>query len=294
MAGEQDSAADPRKSEAFAVASGLFQGVVVISQFVRSWVRTWIAEHRLSTEASAVVFGQFLRVDSWLRTLAKLDEPADFQGVGAAARSLLETTIDIVLLCATPANHEQLLAWEESAKLRYAEQLARHVAKGGSSPPPDYQHVIAFASNDKKRIEALRRRFGWLEHDERRKKKGDTRHPDRWTNRNLADDARFADKLGHSFHFETFYETEYRKLCWLVHGSAFAIRGIDAGNFPGVAGLLFPACGDMGLLSAELVLRHLGLWSNERAAKFDEIRKQRIVTTAQTRRASLGLPLIPT
>jgi hypothetical protein len=230
---------------------------------------------------------QLLRVDSWLRTLAKLDDPADFQAVAAACRSLLETTIDIALIHGSPQKHEQLLAWEESAKLYHAEHSVTYLSAHNIQVPHDV--IGDFVARHKVRIEGLRRTFGWLNE---KKGRTNTRHPQRWTNQNLADDAKGADALGHPFEFEKFYETEYRRICWSVHGSGFPLRGIPAVNFPSIAGLLFPNCCDLALLSAELVLQHFGLWSPERKQQFIDMSKRRIVIVGQTMRVTMGMPLL--
>jgi hypothetical protein len=274
---------DPRKTEAFALASGLFRGAEVVAEFVSSQVRSWVPVSLV--KCGAVVFGQFLRIDSWLRTLRKLAEPADFQAVAAAGRALLETTIDLALINHQPQDHERVLAWERSVKLKHGEALLAYLARSHGDAPAEHSAVVDFVVREKTEIEKLRKKLGWLRKD------GTTRHPDRWTNRPLSEDAKRVDKLGHGFGFENFYETEYRKLCWHVHGSALPARSVAFEHFPGIAGLIFPACGDLGLVASEIVLRHLGAWSTEREHLFGQTRNMRIVVAAQTRRASLGLPL---
>lgn len=276
-----------QSKEAFVVATGTFQGVVVVSDFVRGPIRATIDQVRVQDDASAVLVGQLLRVDAWLRTLRKLDEPADFQGVASAARALLESTVDIVLIHHSPADHKRLLAWEESSRLNYAEKLVAYFQHHSGAIPNEHRNVAAFAARDRSRIEALRRQYGWED-----KRKTKTRHPDRWTNHSLADDVRATEKFGHKFEFEKFYEVEYRKLCWMVHGSALAVRKIPAEVFPSLTGLLFPWCGDLAILASELVLRHIGAWSADVEKQFDEERRKRIVVVGQTMRIARGQPLL--
>lgn len=276
---------DPRKTEAFALASGLFRGVEVVAEFVSSHVHSWVPVSLVKDNCGAVVFGQFLRIDAWLRTLRKLAEPADFQAVAAAARALLETTIDIALINHQPQDHERVLAWERSVKLKHGEALLAYLARANCSAPSEHPSVADFVAREKGEIESLRKKLGWIRKD------GTTRHPDRWTNRPLSEDAKRVDKMGYQFGFENFYETEYRKLCWHVHGSALPARSVQVDHFPGIAGLIFPACGDLGLVASQIVLRHLGAWSTEREQLFGQTRNMRILVVAQTRRASLGLPL---
>src|SRR5665213_4383701 len=136
---------DLRTSQPFALASGQFQGTVFVSGFLATEVRAWIANHPITDDASAVLMTQLLRVDSWLRTLAKLDDPADFQAVAAACRSLLETTIDIALIHGSPQKHEQLLAWEESAKLYHAEHSVTYLLSLIHISEPTRQAEISYA-----------------------------------------------------------------------------------------------------------------------------------------------------
>ncbi len=275
-------ATDTRGS-AFAIASGTYRGLVVLSEFIRRDVRASIEAVGVKDDPGAVLSGQLLRMDAWLRTLCKLNEPADFQAVAAATRSLLESVVDIVLIHNTPADHLKVLAWEQSTKLNYAEKLVAHLLRSGTGQSLQHAAVINFAKNSKAHVEDLRRKYHW---EDRKKRK--TRHPDRWTNRNLSDDVRAADKCGHRFGFEAFYEVEYRKLCWMVHGSALALRDIGPTIFAGLPGLLFPPCGEMGLLASEIVLRHIGAWSNEVAGQFDGARQRRNVVAGQTIRAAQG------
>lgn len=276
---------DVNAREAFATASGLFRGAEVVAEFVRSRVRSWLPLSIVKDDCGAVVFGQLLRIDSWLRTLQKLAEPADFQAVAAAGRALLETTIDIALVNHQPQDHERVLAWERSVKLKHAEALLAYLARSNANAPAEHPSVVAFVTREKQDIEKLRKKLGWVG------KGGASRHPDRWTNRPLPEDAKRVDRLGHGFGFEHFYETEYRKLCWHVHGSALPQRSIPFEHFPGIAGLIFPACGDLGLVASEIALRHFGIWSKELEQEFEQTRNMRALVAAQTRRASLGLPL---
>jgi hypothetical protein len=273
---------DPRKTEAFAVASGLFRGAEVVAEFVSSQVRSWVPLSLVKDNCGAVVFGQFLRIDAWLRTLRKLAEPADFQAVAAAGCGLFEATIDIALLHHQPQDHERVLAWERSAKLKHGEGILAYLARSRDTAPAEYPAVAAFVARQKTEIEKVRKKLGWIRKDRT------TRHPERWTNRSLSDDAKRVDKLGHGFGFENFYETEYRKLCWHAHGSALPFRSVTFEHFPGIAGLIFPACGDLGLVASEIVLRHLGAWTAEREQAFSQARNLRFVVAAQTAQVSLG------
>jgi hypothetical protein len=276
---------DVRRGEAFALAAGFFNANRLVTAFLRERVRAWAPVEAAETEVDAVMYGQFLRVESWARTLVKLDEPADFQAVAAAARSMMEAAIDMALLQQAPDDYTKLLAWEESAKLKHAECLLRFLERAGDEPTQDQQHVIEWTQRNKANIEELRSKFGWV--DSRTQK---PRHPDRWTGRNLAEDAKAADGAGLRFGFEHFYETQYRAICWSVHGSAFAVRGVEAAEFPGIAGLLFPRCSDLALAASELLLRHFGVWDDDKVKALEELARQRVSKAETTRASKLGRP----
>ncbi len=289
---------DPRKNPAFALAAGLFHANRFVTKFIREDVRRWMPAEDVKDDAGAAMYGQLLRVDAWLRTLSKLDDPADFQAVAAACRGMLETTIDMALLLRKPEDFQKVLDWEASAKLKHAQCMARYFDGEGVAPPESHEvHIVGWARSNAARVEALRIKNGWVERQKRviegsQDPRADSaekgRHPDRWTGRNLGEDAREADKVGLSFAFARFYETEYRQLCWSVHGSAFAMRDVGPEGFAGLAGLLFPRCSDLGMTAAEILLRYFKRWGDEQAHAFTEVRHQRTVVTAVVHASHLG------
>ncbi len=265
-----DAEANPLHGPSFRLAGGLFEANKLVTRFMRPHVRAWVPSEAAKTEEQAVMYGQLLRVDAWLRTLTKLDDPADFQAVASACRGMLETCVDMVLLHQTPDNFQMLIDWEESAKLKHAQCVARFYNDHTSDAVPQHHvTVIEFAQMQASRVEALRRKHGWLDREQK------PRHPERWTSRNLQRDTIEADKLGLSFRFERFYETEYRQLCWIVHGSAFAMRGVGPEGFAGIAGMIFPRCSDLGVAASEVLLRHFGKLGEEQLEGFRELREQR-------------------
>lgn len=103
---------------------------------------------------------------------------------------------------------------------------------------------------------------GWVETGNPNK----DRHPERWTNRpTLLDDIKAADDLHGSIierHFgsnlEYFYETEYRRLNWNIHGSGFAGMGnADASDINIMCGFGYFWSAKLALVSAEIILREL-------------------------------------
>ena len=113
-------------------------------------------------------------------------------------------------------------------------------------------------------VEALRRRT-WP-----KRKKPET-HPQRWTGRTLADDARRATETG-GYEFDAFYALRYAEWCWGTHGSGLAgIRPIPAEHFPGIAAFALHESARFALLIARLVLRYFELWDEIVAVRFEHL-----------------------
>jgi hypothetical protein len=203
----------------------------------------------------------FLRVHAWLNSVSKLDEAVDFQGTSAAARAVFETAIDLVLV-----QHEEnqsvhkLLAWERSCKLKYAERQATH-----SSEP----HVIEFIDKNKVAIVA-EREATW----------GKTRNgkpvtPERWTARNLDQDARAAQLYVPTSHFVKFYSQHYIPACWYVHGSGVVgISEVPADFFPTLSALALHDVCVFGQICAEYALRIFDAFDDISASRFKRLQEE--------------------
>lgn len=120
--------------------------------------------------------------------------------------------------------------------------------------------MINFIDNEEDSIKNMRKKLGWVDSKDPNKDK----HPERWTNRaTLLDDIREADKLHGSIierHFgsnlEYFYETEYRRLNWNIHGSGFAgMSNADASDINIICGFGYLWSAKLALVSAEIILR---------------------------------------
>src|SRR5262249_12942655 len=101
----------------------------------------------------------FERALAWQWTLTRLTQPTDFQAVFAASRALMEIVIDAVLLrheLDGPARQED---WEESAKLKHAQGIARFFV--GRTAPDDMRQAIAYVQREAARIDARRVTRGW-------------------------------------------------------------------------------------------------------------------------------------
>ena len=240
------------RGEAFALADAFFAECQVVARFIDEKVRLRVDE-RVGAVPGGIVFQvQMLRAIAWLRSLAKLNHPGDFQAVTAAARALFEGAVDVTLLHYDPATFppERMDAWQDSAKLKHAETVARYLAETGRDASGEHREVLAYAKREKARIEALRSRW-WPNYN--------GKHPSRWTGLDLAADAKAADALLDEG-FQGFYRLRYPQLCWNVHGSGAAgIANIAPEHFPFIGGMAAPdARGRRRLLqlSSEAVAAH--------------------------------------
>ncbi len=265
------------KPDALTVAAALYAECRLVSEFISGDVRHWLLAAGEPNGPDAVILGQFLRIDAWLRTLKKCDEPGDFQAVISATRALLEATIDLVLISTHPAGAQTLQDWEDSAKLKHANALATYYAKEGTKPLSEHETIMEFGQRNSGRIESVRRSRGWL--------KGSSKpmHPDRWTKNNLAVDAQRADAAAPGFGFERFYETRYRELCWNVHGSGLAgARGVSPELFPFIGGRAFRECANLAEHAARVTLRHFNIWGPAQEQAFAKLDQERAIRAALT------------
>jgi hypothetical protein len=196
----------------------------------------------------------YLRLVAWMHSVSQLQSPSDFQAVFAAARAMLEITVDAVLLQHLSDAVAQLADWEESAKLKHAEAIGRFYA--GRQVPPEFREAIAFVQREGAAVAARRTRRGWVTPT------GATRHPDRWTSRNLGDDAKRADSFELGLNLEETYQTKYRQMCWYVHASgAVGLSGLGAEIFPALGGLTLRTCSTLAVAYAKLMLKYAGIWT---------------------------------
>lgn len=221
--------------------------------------------YRLSSYRDSSIYALHLRVVAWLHSLRKLDTGVDIQPITAGVRALLETTTDLILLYfdKTTVSGWRMNQWGESAKLKSAKATIKYFnTRTKNGIPNSYQPMIDFVENNEDSIRHMRKQLGWVETRNPNK----DRHPERWTNRpTLLDDIKAADDFHGSIierHFgsnlEHFYETEYRRLNWNVHGSGFAgMSNADAADINIMCGFGYFWSAKLALVSAEIILREL-------------------------------------
>ena len=209
------------------------------------------------------IIGVYSRLLAWAYSMESWKIVTYYQAAAAATRSMLEFTADLVFLSNDPTSNtaNKIMDWADSAKLRSAEALVEYFSERANKPLPQVHRFAAkFIKENQIRIQEKRKEWGWT------KKSGETTHPMRWTNSRLVIDLRAADVLM-SYHIERhlgisleeFYETEYRALCWQVHGTGMTdILGAEASyfNYARNAHLLWCSCFIM--LCTEIILDEFG------------------------------------
>jgi hypothetical protein len=158
----------------------------------------------------AEVLHLFIRVVLWLSTLSKLSFGEDYQAFAAGARAIFETAVDLVLLerDATGEASERMRAFELRQKWKQAQRALKHAAKGDLMAIPEGLRALYQTYVDEKAtlVAADEARF-W------------PKGVQRWTGRNLAQDADAVDGPGRWRRFTDFYANSYAQVCWNLHGT---------------------------------------------------------------------------
>jgi hypothetical protein len=270
-----------------AFTTGLFQGVKIVGGYMKERASPVLQGLMNMPEREECLYGLFLRADAWMQTLRMLDRAVHVQAIVAGNRSLLETAVDMILvhIDPTPASTERMRWWEESAKLKAAEAILTYFDQRHLHPPDVYQAQASFVANRKNEIE-MQRQSLWPGRQDPRK------HPDRWTgSRNLLQDVRVADQ--HYEHvikqdlgtgLEEYYETEYRKMNFMVHGSTLAgFRNLKAETITYVCAISFKVCTELAMFCTKLALEDFGFADHVPALReeWERIRKDRLIAYAK-------------
>ena len=145
------------------------------------------------------------RIANWLGTLICLEPPQRFvQAYAVAARAILESTVDLVLLVSDPTRITKYEWWEASAKLLAAEEW-------GANQPAEAARWVA--AN-----EAVVR-------ENRRRLWSTDRHKTRWTGNSLRFDIREADRV-RDMHLTPNIQM-IAHLNWFVHGSGILVNVLN-------------------------------------------------------------------
>ncbi|TMB13549.1 MAG: hypothetical protein E6J65_25145 [Deltaproteobacteria bacterium] len=142
---------DDIEPTAFATADAYFNECTLLHQYLIERVRPRVQQ--VATGSTEPFYEMLIRTISWLRTLSKLKEPPDFQGVVAANLTVFEIAVDATLMHfdERPYPPQMLLAWEDSAKLKAALKVRDFYS--GKPVPHGHTPLIQFIERDAKRVE---------------------------------------------------------------------------------------------------------------------------------------------
>lgn len=214
------------------------------------------------------LFWSYIRVHYWMSSLAKMNSVKDIQSVCTGTRSLLELAVDMVLLHRDPTDESALKigAWAQSAQLKYLKQ-SHDFTRRRDATPATVPYDSHFIQHHQTNIEETRKRL-WPS------KSQTSRHPERWTGRrSLLEDVREADRvLAEEIRrfvrggLEEFYECNYRRLNWFVHGSGYT----GYSYYPYLTQVLYLTCSTghddcvyLGLLCSHIYLKEIDFSPNE-------------------------------
>jgi hypothetical protein len=250
--------------ESKALATGLFQGAQVVSEYMRRHA-PMISEAEVTSQIGykeTSVKGLWMRAYAWLQTIEKLNDPLDFQAISVGNRALLEIAVDLVWLHNDKTNSSawKMYWWGQSEKLRTSEQIVNFYQNESRVVPDIYEAQETFCRNEKLNVENMRKTL-WP-----KRKKPDS-HPKRWTgNANLFDDIVAADQYyGPVIQREVgvtlaeYYRTEYPKMNWRIHSGVASFWNQPPQAFFLMCGFGFKSCADFGMLCTKIALTDLGL-----------------------------------
>lgn len=237
-------------------ADGFHDGAVAVADYMAEVNKTFLNSILNPTFREQYLHGMFMRAISWTSSLKRLNTNQDFQALVACVRALFEIAVDLSLMHIdkTDSVCKRMRWWEESSKLKTAEALQRYYQTLDKPIPEEYDSEIEFIEKNKDKIE-LKRKQLWPNHRGKH-------HGNRWTGANLLEDSKLVDSHIREFivdEFEMslteFYETEYRRLNWYVHGSALTgVAGLPFESFHRVCALSYKWSADLAMLCIKIVL----------------------------------------
>jgi hypothetical protein len=250
---------DRELRETEARANAMFAGVKLYLDYMRRCERMIMSvlprrgfEHR-----DNAVRAVWLRAFAWMQSLELLNQTKHIQAILAGNRSMLEFTVDLVLLHADPTNDSgwKMYHLAFSERLKAAEQLVSFY--GAGNVPVIHAEAEAYIAREKAPVEDMRVRL-WPNAKDPTK----GRDPDRWTGRNLfndveAADAVYGDQIRESLgvSLTEYYRTEYRRMNWLIHSAMAGITNLDRIYYSAAAGLALKWCQDLAMFCTQITLR---------------------------------------
>src|SRR5262245_57810943 len=104
------------------------------------------------------IYGYFTRAHGWIQSLTRLDRPSDLQAIASAARTMIETVVEMLYIHMDPtdATAQRIVDWEQSEKLRWAMANAEYYKKLKILLPEHDEDARDFICTNEKQIEGYR------------------------------------------------------------------------------------------------------------------------------------------
>lgn len=254
---------EPEIEESKAFAAAHYRGAEIVAHYMKerfSLIEGALTSSRVGHRESCLK-GLWMRACAWMNTLARLNDPLDFQAVSVGNRALLEIAVDLVLLHNDKTNGPgwKMHWWGLSEKLKASEQIIRFYKDKGLPVPDQYEAQEIFLRDESAIVTRMRSTL-WPN------RKNPSQHPPRWTgNGNLGDDIFEADRLyGPTIEedlgstFEEFYRTEYRKMNWRIHSGTAGFWNQPPQAFLLICGFGYKWGADLSMLSTKILLKDFG------------------------------------
>lgn len=211
------------KTDSWSAADGMYAGVDFILNYIQQRV-TPSLEMLVGrkTGREQYMIGLFHLAHAWMKTLKKLNHPGDIQALMTCARGMVEITVDLTHLYRDRSRNtvRKMLQYDRLQKFKQAKALVEyyHAQTPVRSVPDQHAEVETWLNKNREKADRKKRQL-WP----------GNRNIQRWSGNNLLQDIQQADRLlEHAIKeemgvsLEEFYETEYRKLHWYVHGSGLS------------------------------------------------------------------------
>jgi hypothetical protein len=254
---------EPEIEESKAFATGWYRGAEIVSRYMKDrypLIEGAITNSQVGHRESCLK-GLWTRAYAWMNTLARLNDPLDFQAISVGNRALLEIAVDLVLLHNDKTNGSgwKMHWWAMSEKLKASEQIIKFYEDSGLPLPGQYEVQEIFLRDESAGVTMMRSSL-WPN------RKNPSQHPARWTgNGNLGDDILEADRLyGPAIKedlgstLEEFYRTEYRKMNWRIHSGSAAFWNQPPQAYFLICGFGYKWGADLSMLSTKILLKDFG------------------------------------
>ena len=264
-----------RRKETNDLAKRRYRWLVRVATYAENVHREQIEKQLNPSPRETCLRGLFLRAALGLRTMKKLEQPSDLQALAACTRSLVEISVDMLLVHEDKGSacSERMEAWQESAKLKAAMLLVEHFRSQNREVPSEYKPQADFVDNKKSEIE--KKRIGlWTFYtrgtnrdsqtstiDEKTIERWKRQHPQRWTNRSLRDDMKIVDEHRRDWLLKVFgltltefYRAELSWINWYVHGSTLTgINNISDETFTRLCARCYEVSAYLGMICAHII-----------------------------------------